>query len=738
MWKKIEVLSSIEKVGSDLIFETVNGSLGIVLGMQSLDVELIQDESLLKSFNAIIKEIPHPLSLKFISKTHWQNVDLPNLSRTEPVAHLGFRRDQNFLIITTEGFNLPFLRRMNRQFIAKLQDVAQRFKDMVVSISPNAEQTLKPFDSVSKEIIESLFLPIGTTISSYPDYLVIDQKLVGIVRIKSNSHQSLSLESMSSIRAALDFDHEVISNFKRLSGISEGFIVKNLQGEAKIAKDLTEFNRKEEVEKLSEALTHLEEGLFEVEVLFKVMAANEPELRSRLRKVADLLQKEFNSHYVESFGVYPSYCSSFPGSNSHVTFKELGSGLLYYTPIFSSHSAIQQQDSPMTLRMHRRGGHLHSVSLIDNLYQSGNSMIIGPKGSGKSVLCGLLTQSLFNDPTVQILKIDVGSSYKRECQKLGGTYYSLELNEPSGLNPLEVLARVPHDLEIASIVADFIEVLIAKNAQGTLSDEERASLDRVVIAYSESRPPKPSLDDVAKFAIGKIPNPMLLERWTEGGMYANIFKPRPDQINSRYRYFDFKSVNNSTNPSLVRGSIAAVIAQYNSEVAISGRNGPRIFLFCDETTEFLNLCSPFFITTAKNSRKFGHATILINQESASFQVRDRKGDLTNSLFDNTDHHFLFSTPGDPEDAVKFQARHKMDGAEFQRAKTLSYQKGKFSEVFYKTRIGGQVLRIELSKEEYWLLTSDKNDYDKIDRLKEVGFSEEEAILCLSQLHSRLY
>jgi hypothetical protein len=328
----------------------------------------------------------------------------------------------------------------------------------------------------------------------------------------------------------------------------------------------------------------------------------------------------------------------------------------------------------------------------------------------------------------------------RECQKLGGVRFSLELNEPSGLNPLDVLARANHDLEIADIVSSFIEVLIAKeklNGFG-LEDEEKATLDRLVIAYSESRPKNPSLDDFLSYARGQIPNQGLLERWTAGGMYANIFKPLQGIEVNRYRYYDFKSVNNASNPSLVRGSIAAVMAQYNSEVAISGRNGPRLFLFCDETTEFLNQCAPFFITTLKNSRKFGHAIVLINQDSSAFQVRDRKGDLTNSLFENTDHHFLFATPGDQEDADKFKSRHKLDGAEFQRAKSLSYQKGKYSEVFYKTRIGGQILRIELSQEEYWLLTSDKNDYDKLDRLKEVGFGEEEAMLCLSQLHSRLY
>ena len=514
----------------------------------------------------------------------------------------------------------------------------------------------------------------------------------------------------------------------------------HLKTESNQASISSEVNRKDEVERLDDAVSQFEENVFSVELIFKVSGDHEKELRERVRLIATLLQKEFSSHYIESFGAYPTLLTTIPGSPQHVSFKELGSGLLFYTPAFSTYSEIQQPVNKMTLRLHRRNKSLQSINLISNLYQSGNSMIIGPKGSGKSVLCGLLTQSIFNDPSVKILKVDVGSSYTRECQKLKGLRFSLELNEPSGLNPLDALARSPHDLEIAEIVSSFIEVLITKEKVSGfgLEDEEKATLDRLVISYSESRPQNPSLDDFLVFGRGQIPNQSLLERWTAGGMYANIFKPIVGMDQNRYRYYDFKSVNNATNPSLVRGSIAAVMAQYNSEVAISGRNGPRIFLFCDETTEFLNQCAPFFITTLKNSRKFGHAIILLNQDSSSFQVRDRKGELTNSLFDNTDHHFLFATPGDTEDAGKFKARHKLDGAEFQRAKALSYQKGKFSEVFYKTRIGGQVLRIELSREEYWLLTTDKNDYDKLDRLKEVGFSDEDAMLCLSQLHSQLY
>jgi type IV secretory pathway VirB4 component len=543
----------------------------------------------------------------------------------------------------------------------------------------------------------------------------------------------MTLESLVAARCDWNFNHDVISKFKKVSARTQSALMNHLKKEGQIASNLSEVNKNEEVERLAESIEQFEESLFDVELFVKIEAPNEVVLRERIKIVSQSLEAAFGSEYTETFGSYPTYLASFPGSSLHVSFKELSSGLLYYTPIFAPQSYLQQSHKAWSMRMHRKGDHLDSVELISNHHQSGNTMIIGPKGSGKSVLCGLITESLMNDPNVKIIKMDVGSSYIRECAKLGGVHFNLNINEPSGLNPLAVLASTPHDLEIADIVSDFIEVLISKESLGTfgISDEERAILDRIVIAYSESRPKAPSIDDFLHFSSGRIPNQILLERWSRGGMYENIFK-RPegaeDQRKFRYRYFDFKSVNNAT----------AVMAEYNSDVAISGRNGPRIFLFCDETTEFLNYCAPFFITTVKNSRKYGHSTILINQESDPFYVRDRKGELTTSLFINTDHHFLFASPPDEGEVEKFKARHRLTGVNLEGIKRLTYQKGQFSEVFYKTRLGGQTLKIQLTTEEYWLLTTDKEDYDKLHKLKEIGFTDEEAIRCLSELHSSLY
>ena len=735
------VLSSISENNGYYYYETVNGYIGTVLKYHSIDVETITDDQVNKSFNFALNSLPPDMHLKWTSETSTSNKVNDNFSRKNSFENIGYFVNDNYLIIEVKR-KTSFFNTKNSINFDQLQDVVENFINIKIEYGASGEISTPIFSKASKADIESLFLDVHTAIVTYPDHLVIDQSLIGIARIRHNTDHEIDFESLNNIRSEFSKPHKVITQIKKMSNLSHEMLLNSLESEGRQAENFSELERGSESEYLRDLVTNKNQALMEIEVLFQITAPDEKSLRTDLKKIGNLIQQNFGvgSAYIENKGTLKSFISAHPGSGLHAPFKDVSVGVTNYLPLFSESNHLLQKINDDSLAMHRRAGFRQSVQLISNFTQSGNTMIIGPKGSGKSVLCGLITQSLLNNPNHKILKMDVGSSYVRECEQYGGTRFILDLNTPSGLNPLNVLAKTPFDLEIADIVSDFVEVLISKDIghKFGVTDEERADLDRMIIQYSESRPETPSLDDLLKFGRGKIPNPSLLERWTTGGMYQNIFKPVESQNNDRYRYYDFVSVNNSTNASLVRGSIAAVMAQYNSEVAISGRNGPRIFLFCDETTEFLNQCSPFFISTAKNARKFGHAIILINQESASFQVRDRKGTLTNSLYENTDHHFLYSYPSDSEDIEKFKSRHKLTGFEYSNITKLKYLKGKYSEVFYKTRLGGQTLKVQLSPEEYWLLTSDKSDYDKLSKLIDVGFTQKEAMQCLKQLHSQLY
>lgn len=734
-------LSQIKNINGHFYYETMNGYIGTALKYESIDLEIIEDESIIKSFQFFLNNLDSEVHLKWCSETTKEfNLDF-DFSRKNSFLQQGYFKNKNHLILETKKKAFLFNKSHSNE-INKIQDIVENLLNLKIEYGMSAEVSILIFSKLSQEELENLFVDLKDPIIRYPDYLVLQQQLIGFVRIKQNTEQEINLESLNNIRIQYGKPHKVVTSIKKMSNFSNELLLNNLEVEAKQADQLSEYKRAAESENLRDVITHQNQSILEVEVIFQIFAFDEKTLRLDLKKVSQLIQKEFGngSEYIENKGSIQTYLSILPGSGLHAPFKDISQGMINYFPLFSFNNHLLTQIKNDSFVIHRRSEFMQSIQLISNYTQSGNTMIIGPKGSGKSVLCGLLTQSLLNHPNHKILKMDVGSSYVRECAQYNGTRFILDLNNPSGLNPLDVLAKTSFDLEIADIVSDFIEVLISKESGSHfgISDEERADLDRLVIQYSESRPQDPSIDDFLKFSKSKIPNQALLERWTHGGMYQNIFKPVLNVNNERYRYYDFVSVNNSTNASLVRGSIAAVMAQYNSEVAISGRTGPRIFLFCDETTEFLNLCSPFFISTAKNSRKFGHATILINQESGSFQVKDRKGSLSHSLFENTDHHFLFSYPNDIDDIEKFKSRHKLSGFEYKSIKQLKYSKGQYSEVFYKTRLGGQTLKIQLSSEEYWLLTSDKSDYDKLATLVDIGFSQKEAMQCLRQLHYQLY
>lgn len=689
MLKEIGVLSSITEKHDCLFYETMNGYLGAVLKYHSIDLEIIEDEQVKKSFNFVLNSLPSDIHLKWISETHRKfNVE-KDCSRNRSLSTQGFFENENYLIIETKRKSVFFKADKSDNY-TKISEVIDSFLNIKIEYGQSGEISTPIFLKTNMHEMEQLFLDVENPIIKFPDHLVIDQNLIGLVRIQQNTDQMIDFESLNSVRQKFYKPHKVITQIRKLSNLSHEVILNHLESEARQAQDLAESKRASESEELRDLVTNQNQSLMEIEVLIQISSTDEKSLRADLKKISNLIQKEFGagSEYIENNGIFQSFTSIQLGSSLHVAFKDLSMGVINYLPVFTQSNHLLKKIEQDSLLIHRGSEYLQSIQLISNLTQSGNTMIVGPKGSGKSVLCGLLTQSLLNNPDHKILKMDVGSSYVRECEQYNGTRFSLDLNTPSGLNPLDVLAKTPFDLEIADIVSDFIEVLISKDIghKFGITDEERADLDRVVIQYSEARPQKPTLDHFLEFSKSKLPNKSLLERWTTGGMYQNIFKAVESDKSNRYRYYDFVSVNNSTNASLVRGSIAAVMAQYNSEVAISGRNGPRIFLFCDETTEFLNQCSPFFISTAKNCRKFGHGIILINQESGSFQVRDRKGTLTNSLFENADHHFLFSYPSDSEDIEKFKSRHKLSGLSTQILQNLSTKKGNTQKCFIKLEL----------------------------------------------------
>lgn len=78
------------------------------------------------------------------------------------------------------------------------------------------------------------------------------------------------------------------------------------------------------------------------------------------------------------------------------------------------------------------------------------------KQDQESVLANALSSALMQDPDVRMIKIDVGGSYKKECEAFEGTEVNFRLDSPSGINPFRVLSRISSSNEAIEIVSEFL------------------------------------------------------------------------------------------------------------------------------------------------------------------------------------------------------------------------------------------------------------------------------------------
>lgn len=66
-----------------------------------------------------------------------------------------------------------------------------------------------------------------------------------------------------------------------------------------------------------------------------------------------------------------------------------------------------------------------------------NKIIIGPSGSGKSVVCNHMV-NYFLKTNTDVVIVDVGNSYKRLCELNKGKYLSFDPNDPIAFNPFSI------------------------------------------------------------------------------------------------------------------------------------------------------------------------------------------------------------------------------------------------------------------------------------------------------------
>ncbi len=383
-------------------------------------------------------------------------------------------------------------------------------------------------------------------------------------------------------------------------------------------------------------------------------------------------------------------------------------------------------NDPAVLFRNRLNG-LVSFNPFDPGLPNYNALVTGSSGAGKSFLNNcILLQELARG--LRVFIIDIGGSYKKLTEALGGQYLEINLSDNYKLNPFDLVNPLaePSSQKLKSLLA-IIECMVAENDKSKLAKLDRALLEKALIELYRSRRAKgeiPTLTDLAKYlsvfeedsmrAISKM-----LYLWTGERPYGRLLDGQGGlKNNASICTFDLKGL--SSHPDLQSVMILILTDFILSQVESDKVNRKRIIL--DEAWELLKseAAAGFMEYCARTLRKTGSGITFITQGVEEIVASP----IGAAILNNTATKFVMLQRGDS--AILAQAL-KLNEQELNLIHSLQQRKGEFSEGFMIEGDHRQVVRIYPSPLEYWLSTSDAQDNKLLADLRSQDLSLTEAI-----------
>jgi type-IV secretion system protein TraC len=397
--------------------------------------------------------------------------------------------------------------------------------------------------------------------------------------------------------------------------------------------------------------------------------------------------------------------------------------LVDFIPIYGPREG---DDDPAVIFRNRLNG-LVSFNPFDSKLTNYNALVTGSSGAGKSFLNNcILAQELARG--LRVFIIDIGGSYKKLTEALGGQYLEMDLSDQYRINPFDIPdpSELPSNQKLKSLLA-VIESMVVEDEKSKLSKLDRVLLEKAIIElYEEKRKSKtvPVMSELSdKLAKSKeaslVDISKILFMWTGNRPYGKLLDGYGSlRTDAPVCTFDLKGL--SSYPDLQSVMILILTDFILSQVEKDKVNKKRIIL--DEAWQLLksNAAAGFMEYCARTLRKTGSGITFITQGVEEIV----ESPIGPAIMNNTATKFILLQRGDSE---ILKNALKLNSQELNLIYSLEQRKGEFSEGFMIEGDHRQVIRIYPSPFEYWLSTSDASDNQHIQELRDSGLSLVEAI-----------
>ncbi len=535
-----------------------------------------------------------------------------------------------------------------------------------------------------------------------------------VVSLKIMPDQTFA--SMSEKLRALPFDSRLFLSIETLNQSKETFALETqrriayaLYAGKKGVSDLNNQAKLQDIEALLAKRVAGEEKIFSASLTIVLRHEHEETLDEQVAKVLQAIRELSGAEgMTESLASAPVFLElSLPNARSRERARRMNTSVLAdFLPILGE---WQGHDNPRVLLRTRSSGLIGFDPFSPELTNY-NQVVSGGSGAGKSFMTNILISHLMKE-NPQIFILDIGGSYKKITENLGGQYIALGADSRISINPFDLAATDIQNRDEAidqkiKFVTSLVELMTKEEGATGIGKLERSEIERMIQAVlrDETQPSLSHLQsrllssqEQSLSRMGKILGP-----WCGDAPFGKFMdRPTNLELTKRIVCFDLKGLESK--PDLQAVCLFLITDLIWREVQ-RDRTNQKIVVF-DECWKIIeNEAGARFIGEVfRTFRKYLASAIAISQTMDDFG----KSKVAQAILPNAAIKWILRQTGGNLPSLREML--VLNEREMRLVESVTSKKGQYSEAFLIAGDHRQVVLIESTPLEYWLATTDSQD-----------------------------
>lgn len=518
--------------------------------------------------------------------------------------------------------------------------------------------------------------------------------------------------SMSEKLRTFPFDSRLVLSIETLDQGKETFALETqrriayaLYAGKKGVSDLNNQAKLADIEALLAKRVSGEEKIFSASITIILRNGSEETLEEQVNQVLQAIRELSGAEgMVESLASASIFLElALPNARSRERARRMNTSVLAdFLPILGE---WEGHANPQVLLRTREGGLLGFDPFSPELTNF-NQVVSGGSGAGKSFMTNMVISHLMkNDPQVFIL--DIGGSYKKMTENLGGQYIPLGADSQLSLNPFDLTERTEQAIDQKiKFLTSLVELMTKEDEASGIGKLERSEIERIIQDIL-TRQTEPRLSHLRDRLLESPETPLqrmgkILGPWCGESPFGKfIDRPTNLELKKRIVCFDLKDLESK--PDLQAVCLFLITDLIWREVQ-RDRTSLKVVVF-DECWRLLenDAGARFIGEVFRTFRKYLASAIAISQTMDDFG----KSKVASAILPNAAIKWVLKQAGG--NLASLKSMLLLNEREMRLIESLASKKGEYSEAFLIAGDRKHVVRIESTPLEYWLSTTDSQD-----------------------------